>query len=62
MLPNLNPSNKAIGRVPADKMSRMTPPTPVAAPPKGSTAEGWLWLSMCTVTTYPSPTSKTPES
>ena len=40
MLPNLNPSNNAIGLVPADKISRMTPPTPVAAPPNGSTAEG----------------------
>ena len=23
----------------------MTPPTPVLAPPNGSTADGWLWVS-----------------
>ena len=36
----------AIGRAPIEKMSRMMPPTPVAAPWYGSTADGWLWLSM----------------
>ena len=28
------------------KISRRMPPTPVAAPWKGSMAEGWLWLSI----------------
>jgi hypothetical protein len=42
ILPKRNPSSIAIGRVPADKISRITPPTPVAAPPNGSTADGWL--------------------
>ena len=36
------------------------PPTPVAAPSKGSTAEGWLWLSIFSATARPSPTSTTP--
>jgi hypothetical protein len=27
------------------RMSRTMPPMPVAAPWKGSTADGWLWLS-----------------
>ena len=40
MFPNRSPSKIAIGRVPADKISRITPPTPVAAPPNGSTADG----------------------
>ncbi len=44
MSPNLRPSRIAIGLVPVDRISRITPPTPVAAPPYGSTAEGWLWL------------------
>src|SRR3954467_794322 len=43
-----------------EKMSRMMPPTPVAAPWYGSTADGWLWLSMRTATASPSPTSMTP--
>ena len=38
--PKRNPSSIAIGLVPADKISRITPPTPVAAPPNGSTADG----------------------
>ena len=38
--PNRSPSSIAIGRVPAESMSRITPPTPVAAPPYGSIAEG----------------------
>ena len=32
----------AIGRAPSAKTSRRIPPTPVAAPWKGSTALGWL--------------------
>ena len=50
----------AIGRAPIEKMSRMIPPTPVAAPWYGSTADGWLWLSMRSATASPSPTSTTP--
>src|SRR4051812_43745829 len=42
------------------KMSRMMPPTPVAAPWYGSMADGWLWLSMRMATAIPSPTSTTP--
>src|SRR5262245_27658279 len=41
-------------------MSRMIPPTPVAAPSYGSTADGWLWLSMRIATASPSPMSTTP--
>ena len=44
---------------PIEKMSRMIPPTPVAAPWYGSTADGWLWLSMRSATARPSPTSTT---
>ena len=40
MSPKRSPSKIAIGLVPADKISRITQPTPVAAPPNGSTAEG----------------------
>ena len=36
------------------------PPTPVAAPSNGSTADGWLWLSIFSATASPSPTSTTP--
>ena len=36
---------QAIGRWAAPSTSRMTPPTPVLAPPNGSTADGWLWVS-----------------
>ena len=35
----------ATGRADTPRMSRTTPPTPVLAPPKGSRAEGWLWVS-----------------
>ena len=53
-------SSRAIGRAPIAMMSRTIPPTPVAAPSKGSTAEGWLWLSILSATAMPSPTSTTP--
>ena len=43
-----------------EKMSRMMPPTPVAAPWYGSTADGWLWLSIRRATARSSPTSMTP--
>ena len=58
--PNRSGSISAIGRAPIEKMSRMMPPTPVAAPWYGSTADGWLWLSMRTATARPSPMSTTP--
>ncbi len=48
------------GRAPMVKMSRTMPPTPVAAPWKGSTADGWLWLSTFMATAQPSPTSMMP--
>ena len=48
------------GRAPMVKMSRTMPPTPVAAPWKGSTALGWLWLSTFMATAQPSPTSMMP--
>src|SRR4051812_8638578 len=41
-------------------MSRRIPPTPVAAPWNGSTAEGWLCDSTLNATASPSPTSITP--
>ena len=40
--PKRSESSTAIGRAPIAKMSRRIPPTPVAAPWKGSTALGWL--------------------
>ena len=58
--PKRSGSISAIGRAPIEKMSRMIPPTPVAAPWYGSTADGWLWLSMRIATARPSPTSITP--
>src|SRR5947199_4654044 len=42
------------------KMSRMIPPTPVAAPWNGSIALGWLWLSILNAIAHPSPISTTP--
>ena len=42
------------------KMSRTMPPTPVAAPWKGSTALGWLWLSILKIAARPSPRSTAP--
>src|SRR5215217_5065906 len=59
-LPKRRPSRSAIGRAPMATMSRRIPPTPVAAPWKGSTAEGWLWLSTLNATASPSPRSTTP--
>ena len=50
----------AIGRAPTAKMSRRIPPTPVAAPWKGSTALGWLCDSTLKATERPPPTSTAP--
>ena len=58
--PKRSESSTAIGRAPIAKMSRRMPPTPVAAPWNGSTADGWLWLSTLKATARPSPTSITP--
>ena len=58
--PKRRPSSSAIGRAPIAMMSRRMPPTPVAAPWNGSTADGWLWLSALKVTASPSPRSSTP--
>src|SRR6266568_2788297 len=48
------------GRAPIVKMSRMIPPTPVAAPWNGSTALGWLCDSILNAIAHPSPMSITP--
>ena len=58
--PKRRPSRSAIGRAPIATMSRRIPPTPVAAPWNGSTADGWLWLSTLKATAWPSPRSTTP--
>ena len=50
----------AMGRAPMVKMSRMIPPTPVAAPWKGSMKEGWLWDSILNTAANPCPMSMTP--
>lgn len=48
--PKRSASITATGRAPIARMSRTMPPTPVAAPWKGSTYEGWLWDSILKVT------------
>ena len=58
--PKRSASRTAIGRAPMVKMSRRIPPTPVAAPWYGSTADGWLWLSILKATASPSPMRTTP--
>ena len=58
--PNRSPSRIAIGRAPIATMSRRIPPTPVAAPWNGSTADGWLCDSTLNATASPSPRSITP--
>src|SRR3712207_8298009 len=50
----------ATGRAPIVKMSRRMPPTPVAAPWKGSMKEGWLCDSTLKAAHQPSPTSTIP--
>ena len=44
----------ATGRWAAPSTSRITPPTPVLAPPNGSTADGWLCVSALRATVVPS--------
>ncbi len=58
--PKRSASITATGRAPIEMMSRTMPPTPVAAPWKGSMKLGWLWLSTLKVTAQPSPASMTP--
>src|SRR5919206_153996 len=53
--PKRSPSSSATGRAPMATMSRRIPPTPVAAPWNGSTAEGWLWLSTLNASASPAP-------
>ena len=50
----------AIGLWAMPRMSRITPPTPVFAPPNGSTAEGWLWVSALSASVVPWWNSTTP--
>ena len=45
---------------PSANTSRRIPPTPVAAPWKGSTALGWLWDSTLKATAQPSPIETAP--
>ncbi len=58
--PKRSESSMAIGRAPIAKMSRIMPPTPVAAPCSGSIADGWLCDSTFIATSQPSPISTAP--
>src|ERR671938_563797 len=58
--PNRSELRLAAGLAPMARMSRMIPPTPVAAPWKGSTNDGWLWDSILNTAATPSPRSTTP--
>src|ERR1700712_3910802 len=58
--PKRNEFSWAIGRAPIVKISRLIPPTPVAAPWYGSNADGWLWLSILKAQPIPSPRSTKP--
>ena len=58
--PKRSELSSAIGRAPIVKMSRMMPPTPVAAPWYGSMNEGWLWDSILKTAASPSPISTAP--
>src|SRR5207247_2215277 len=58
--PKRSESRFAIGRAPMVNTSRRMPPTPVAAPWKGSTNEGWLWLSILNTAASPPPMSTAP--
>src|SRR5262245_66251400 len=53
--PNRNEFNRAIGRAPIVKMSRMMPPTPVAAPWYGSMNDGWFSDSVLKTDQMPAP-------
>src|SRR3954466_4963702 len=58
--PKRNEFREQIGRAPMVKISRIIPPTPVAAPWKGSTALGWLCDSILKAIAKPSPISTMP--
>ena len=58
--PNRSEFMSAIGRAPMVKMSRMMPPTPVAAPWYGSMNDGWLCDSILKTAARPSPMSTAP--
>src|SRR5688572_20637963 len=58
--PKKSASSTATGRAPIAKTSRRMPPTPVAAPWNGSTADGWLWLSTLKTHRRPPPRSTAP--
>ena len=49
-----------MGRAPMVNTSRRMPPTPVAAPWYGSTADGWLCDSILNAMASPSPMEITP--
>src|SRR5204863_1071853 len=51
-----------MGLAPMERMSRMIPPTPVAAPWYGSMALGWECDSILNTAAIPSPRSTTPAS
>ena len=58
--PKRSEFSSAIGRAPIVKMSRMMPPTPVAAPWYGSMNDGWLCDSILKTAARPSPMSTAP--
>jgi hypothetical protein len=58
--PNRSEFSSATGRAPMVKMSRMMPPTPVAAPWYGSMNDGWLCDSILKTAASPSPMSTAP--
>ena len=58
--PKRNELSSATGRAPMARISRTMPPTPVAAPCNGSTAEGWLCDSTLNTTASPLPMSIAP--
>ena len=58
--PKRSELSSAIGRAPIVKMSRMMPPTPVAAPWYGSMNDGWLCDSILKTAARPSPMSTAP--
>jgi hypothetical protein len=58
--PKRSAFSKAMGRAPIVKMSRMMPPTPVAAPWYGSMNDGWLCDSILNTAHRPSPMSTAP--
>ena len=58
--PKRSALSSAIGRAPIVKMSRMMPPTPVAAPWYGSMNDGWLCDSILKTAARPSPMSTAP--